>query len=65
MSIDECLQAALTDARKLVEKGFWIRIHTYQASVILDYGVIHSDGELECSLVTKLYIVGEKNADHS
>lgn len=56
MTLDECLQAALADARKLVEKGYWIKIQTYSVTVILDYGVIHDDGTIECSLVTKLYI---------
>lgn len=56
MTLDECLQQALADARKLVEKGYWIKIQTYRVSVLLDYGVIHSDSLLECSLATKLYI---------
>lgn len=65
MTLDDCLQAALAEARRLVEQGYWIRIHTYQASILLDYGVIHSDGELECSLATKLYLIGEGNGDYS
>lgn len=64
MTLDECLQAALADARRLVEKGYWIRIHTYQVSVLLDYGVIHSDGQQECSLETKLYIAETAHADN-
>lgn len=56
MSLDECLQAALADARKLVAKGYWTKIQTFKVSVLLDYGVIHSNGVYECSLKTKLYI---------
>lgn len=55
MTLDECLQQALADARKLVEKGYWIKIQTYRVSVLLDYGVIHAE-MFEASLETKLYI---------
>lgn len=65
MTLDECLQAALAEARQLVEKGYWIKIQTYSVTVILDHGVIHSDGSLECSLVTKLYIAETAHANHS
>lgn len=57
MNLDECLQHAMTDARHLVDKGYWVKIQTYKASILLDFGVIHTDGSLECSLITKLYIV--------
>lgn len=56
----ELLQKALADATTLVENGYWVKIQTYRASIILDYGVIHDDGTLECTLSTKLYIL-EKN----
>lgn len=64
MTLDECLQAALDDARQLVEKGYWIRIQTYRASVLLDYGVIHAE-MFESSLETKLYIAETAHASHS
>lgn len=57
MNLDECLQRAMTDARNLVDKGYWVKIQTYKASILLDFGVIHDDNSLECSLITKLYIV--------
>lgn len=60
MNLKQCVQQALIDAHELVEKGYWIRIETYSVSVLLHYGIIHSDGELECSLRTKLYIADKQ-----
>jgi len=62
MTLNECLRKALQDAHNLVEGGYWIKIESFSSNVILHYGVIHDNGELECALASKVYIA---DVDHS
>lgn len=65
MTLNECLRKALADAHKLVDQGYWIHLETHKSNVVLEFGVIHDNGELECKLMSKIYIAEVKIADHS
>jgi len=60
MNLKDALHKALQDAEELVENGYWVNIDATSRSVILSYGVIHSNGELESKLSSKLYIADPK-----
>lgn len=60
MNLTDALHKALKDAEELVENGYWVNIDATSRSVILSYGVIHSNGELETALSSKLYIADLK-----
>lgn len=60
MNLNDCLIQALHKAHALVDQGYWVRIETFERNVTLDYGVIHSNGQLECTLQSLIYIADPK-----
>jgi hypothetical protein len=56
MTLNECLRKALEDAHALVDRGYWIKIESFSSNVLLHWGSILSTGELECALMSKVYI---------
>ena len=53
------LQAALEVWHEMNTDKQWARLEVSDYMVIIDYGAIHSNGEFECEIGSKLFVAKE------